>query len=109
MMFLLASCLFICQHDHFVPFKILSTLGIVLCSKALTGLNMVLFWHVGVDAVVDCNCHVQDKLEKQHATHHRTVSELETKLTKAEAFNDAMQKYVREIEQANDDLERAKR
>jgi len=52
---------------------------------------------------------VQDKLEKQHASNHRTVSELETKLAQAEAFNEAMQKYVREIEQANDDLERAKR
>ena len=55
------------------------------------------------------NCNVQDKLEKQHATTHRTVSELETKLAQAEAFSEAMQKYVREIEQANDDLERAKR
>jgi len=53
--------------------------------------------------------YVQDKLEKQHAATHRTVSELETKLSKAEAFSDALQKYVREIEQANDDLERAKR
>ena len=52
---------------------------------------------------------MQDKLEKQHAATHRTVSELETKLSKAEAFSDALQKYVREIEQANDDLERAKR
>jgi len=52
---------------------------------------------------------VQDKLEKQHTSTHRTVSDLDTKLAKAEAFSDAMQKYVREIEQANDDLERAKR
>ena len=59
--------------------------------------------------IVDCNCTVQDKLEKQHAANHRTVLELETKLAKAEAFSEAMQKYVREIEQANDDLERAKR
>lgn len=52
---------------------------------------------------------MKEKLEKQHAVNHRTVSELETKLAKSEAFSEAMQKYVREIEQANDDLERAKR
>lgn len=52
---------------------------------------------------------VQDKLEKQHAATHRTISELETKLAEANAFSEAMQKYVREIEQSNDDLERAKR
>ena len=55
------------------------------------------------------NCVVQDKLEKQHATTHRTVSELETKLAQAEAYRDAIQKYIQQIEQANDDLERAKR
>lgn len=58
---------------------------------------------------IDCGCYVQDKVEKQHAATHRTISELEAKLLKAEAFGDALQKYVREIEQANDDLERAKR
>ena len=58
---------------------------------------------------VCCDCDVQDKLEKQHTSNHRTISELETNLAKAEAYSEAMQKYVREIEQANDDLERAKR
>jgi myosin heavy subunit len=52
---------------------------------------------------------LRDKLEKQHSANHRQTSELETKLAKSDAFNEALQKYVRELEQANDDLERAKR
>jgi len=52
---------------------------------------------------------LREKLEKQHSTNHRQVSDLETKLAKSEAFTEALQKYVRELEQANDDLERAKR
>jgi len=52
---------------------------------------------------------LQEKLDKQHTTNHKQMSDLETKLKKVEAYSDALQKYIRELEQANDDLERAKR
>jgi len=51
----------------------------------------------------------QDKLEKLQSSSFRQVSELETQLAKSEAYSDRMQKYIRELEQTNDDLERAKR
>lgn len=37
------------------------------------------------------------------------MSELETELTKVQSYGDRLQKYIRELEQTNDDLERAKR
>jgi hypothetical protein len=51
----------------------------------------------------------KEKLDKQHSANHRQTSDLETKLAKVEAYSEALQKYIRELEQANDDLERAKR
>lgn len=52
---------------------------------------------------------LKDKLEKLQSSSFRQVSELETQLAKSEAYSDRMQKYIRELEQTNDDLERAKR
>jgi DNA repair exonuclease SbcCD ATPase subunit len=52
---------------------------------------------------------LKDKLEKLQSSSFRQISELETQLAKSEAYSDRMQKYIRELEQTNDDLERAKR
>ena len=52
---------------------------------------------------------LQEKCDKQHLSSHRQITELETKLAKVEAYSEALQKYIRELEQTNDDLERAKR
>ena len=51
----------------------------------------------------------QEKLEYQHSTSHKEITELEDKLAQVQAFKDELQKYIRELEQINDDLERAKR
>ena len=37
------------------------------------------------------------------------VAELQTELTEIKAIKDELNKYIRELEQQNDDLERAKR
>lgn len=45
----------------------------------------------------------------QHSEWYRQVSALEDDLAQTKAIKDQLQKYIRELEQANDDLERAKR
>ncbi|XP_015746059.1 nuclear distribution protein nudE homolog 1 isoform X1 [Python bivittatus] len=52
---------------------------------------------------------VKEKIMSQHAEGHRQVSALEEELAQARAARDRLQKYIRELEQCNDDLERAKR
>ncbi|XP_063171058.1 nuclear distribution protein nudE homolog 1 isoform X2 [Candoia aspera] len=52
---------------------------------------------------------VKEKLASQHATGHQQVSALEEELAQARASRDQLQRYIRELEQGNDDLERAKR
>lgn len=54
-------------------------------------------------------CYFQEKLEILQGSSHKQVSLLEDELAQVSAFKDELQKYVRELEQANDDLERAKR
>lgn len=51
----------------------------------------------------------QEKLEHQYAQSYKQVSLLEDDLSQTRAIKDQLHKYVRELEQANDDLERAKR
>ena len=51
----------------------------------------------------------QEKLEHQHAQSYKQVSMLEDDLGQTRSIKDQLNKYVRELEQANDDLERAKR
>lgn len=51
----------------------------------------------------------QEKLEHQYAQSYKQVSLLEDDLSQTRAVKDQLHKYVRELEQANDDLERAKR
>ncbi|POI30613.1 hypothetical protein CIB84_005638 [Bambusicola thoracicus] len=52
---------------------------------------------------------IKEKFEMQHSEWYRQVSALEDDLTQTKAIKDQLQKYIRELEQANDDLERAKR
>lgn len=52
---------------------------------------------------------LRSKLEALHGQSHVQISELESELLQVRAFKDELQKYIRELEQANDDLERAKR
>ncbi|CAJ0937910.1 unnamed protein product [Ranitomeya imitator] len=51
----------------------------------------------------------KEKLEHQYAQSYKQVSLLEDELSRARSIKDQLHKYVRELEQANDDLERAKR
>ncbi|NXG29941.1 NDE1 protein, partial [Dromaius novaehollandiae] len=50
-----------------------------------------------------------EKIEMQHSEGYRQISALEDDLAQTKAIKDQLQKYIRELEQANDDLERAKR
>ncbi|XP_062382041.1 nuclear distribution protein nudE-like 1-A [Sardina pilchardus] len=52
---------------------------------------------------------LKDKLEHQYAQSYKQVSMLEDDLGQTRSIKEQLHKYVRELEQANDDLERAKR
>ncbi|XP_056143448.1 nuclear distribution protein nudE-like 1-B isoform X2 [Lampris incognitus] len=52
---------------------------------------------------------LKEKLEQQYAQSYKQVSMLEDDLGQTRSIKDQLHKYVRELEQANDDLERAKR
>ncbi|NXF90585.1 NDE1 protein, partial [Eubucco bourcierii] len=52
---------------------------------------------------------VKEKIEMEHSERYRQISALEDDLAQTRAVKDQLQKYIRELEQANDDLERAKR
>ncbi|XP_016385006.1 nuclear distribution protein nudE homolog 1 [Sinocyclocheilus rhinocerous] len=51
----------------------------------------------------------KEKYETQHSEAIRQISTLEGDLAETTAIKDQLHKYIRELEQANDDLERAKR
>lgn len=51
----------------------------------------------------------QEKLEQQYAQSYKQISMLEDDLGQTRSIKEQLHKYVRELEQANDDLERAKR
>ncbi|KAL2101523.1 hypothetical protein ACEWY4_003284 [Coilia grayii] len=51
----------------------------------------------------------KEKYETQHSEAVRHISNLEGDLAETTAIKDQLHKYIRELEQANDDLERAKR
>lgn len=51
----------------------------------------------------------QERLEASQNEAYLTISSLQDELAQLKAVRDELQKYVRELEQANDDLERAKR
>ena len=48
-------------------------------------------------------------MEQQQQTSHQHNTVLQDELAQVSAFKDELQKYIRELEQTNDDLERAKR
>ncbi|KAL2087065.1 hypothetical protein ACEWY4_018124 [Coilia grayii] len=52
---------------------------------------------------------IKEKFEVQHSDSFRQMSRLEDELAQTTAVRDHLQKYIRELEQSNDDLERAKR
>ncbi|CAL8388576.1 unnamed protein product [Arctogadus glacialis] len=52
---------------------------------------------------------IREKYDIQHAEAFRQISTLEGDLAQTTAARDHLQKYIRELEQSNDDLERAKR
>ncbi|BFZ03184.1 hypothetical protein BsWGS_06223 [Bradybaena similaris] len=52
---------------------------------------------------------LRDKLQKLQTDTHNRITELEDSFAKVEAYKNELQKYIRELEQDNDDLERAKR
>ncbi|XP_013880924.1 nuclear distribution protein nudE-like 1-B [Austrofundulus limnaeus] len=52
---------------------------------------------------------LKEKLEQQYAQSYKQISMLEDDLTQTRSIKEQLYKYVRELEQANDDLERAKR
>lgn len=53
--------------------------------------------------------YLQEKFEAQHSDAFRHISTLEEDLAQTTAVRDHLQKYIRELEQSNDDLERTKR
>lgn len=52
---------------------------------------------------------LQEKFESQHSDAFHHISTLEEELSQTRAVRDHLQKYIRELEQSNDDLERTKR
>ncbi|KAI1884357.1 hypothetical protein AGOR_G00225580 [Albula goreensis] len=52
---------------------------------------------------------LKEKLEQQYAQSYKQISVLEDDLGQTRGIKEQLHKYVRELEQANDDLERAKR
>jgi len=55
------------------------------------------------------NDNIRDKLEQCSREYHHQISELENELAEIKGIKEKLHKYVRELEQQNDDLERAKR
>merc|ERR550519_1139208 len=55
------------------------------------------------------NEQLRDKLEQCSRDYHFQINELETELAEIKGIKDKLHRYVRELEQQNDDLERAKR
>ncbi|KAM4584657.1 nuclear distribution protein nudE homolog 1-like [Odontesthes bonariensis] len=52
---------------------------------------------------------IKEKFESQHSDALRHISMMEEDLAETKAVRDHLQKYIRELEQSNDDLERTKR
>ncbi|CAB1337944.1 unnamed protein product [Coregonus sp. 'balchen'] len=52
---------------------------------------------------------LKDKLEQQYAQSYKQINMLEDDLGQTRGIKEQLHKYVRELEQSNDDLERAKR
>ena len=70
---------------------------------------LLMTWRVYASDIYLATSFFQEKLEHQYAQSYKQVSLLEDDLSQTRAIKDQLHKYVRELEQANDDLERAKR
>lgn len=57
---------------------------------------------------IDCEI-LTDKLEKSQLEKHEQINELQEELSQIKSMKEELVKYIRELEQTNDDLERAKR
>lgn len=55
------------------------------------------------------NDNLRDKLDMASREYHHQINELETELSEIKGIKEKLHRYVRELEQQNDDLERAKR
>merc|ERR1711974_290496 len=55
------------------------------------------------------NEQLRDKLEQCSRDYHFQINELETELAEIKGIKDKLHRYVRELEQQNDDLDRVKR
>jgi len=53
--------------------------------------------------------HLRDKLEQAQREQHCQVTELQSELSEVKSIHQELNTYIRELEQQNDDLERAKR
>lgn len=64
-----------------------------------------------IEVLITLVCHVciQEKLEQQYSQSYKQISVLEDDLGQTRSIKEHLHKYVRELEQSNDDLERAKR
>ena len=66
-------------------------------------------WNIYIVRLQLENDNLRDKLEQCSREYHHQISELETELAEIKGIKEKLHKYVRELEQQNDDLERAKR
>ncbi|XP_054763362.1 nuclear distribution protein nudE-like 1 [Lytechinus pictus] len=57
---------------------------------------------------IECD-NLKEKLEMSQNNYLRQINELQDELAQIKAIREELQKYIRELEQTNDDLERAKR
>lgn len=55
------------------------------------------------------NEQLKDRVEQSTREYHYQINELETELSEIKGIKEKLSRYVRELEQQNDDLERAKR
>ena len=52
---------------------------------------------------------MQDKFEHQHSSDTKLTNELQDELAELRGYKRELELYIRELEQTNDDLQRAKR
>lgn len=64
---------------------------------------------VSYSSCVSASPFFQESLEQSQNQYLRQINELEDELAQIKAIKEELDKYIRELEQTNDDLERAKR
>lgn len=85
----------------------------ILHSRLKFGYILIIFFNLYQKLIIYYNSinvySFQEKIELLQTNSHRQISKLEDELAQVSAYKDELQKYIRELEQTNDDLERAKR